>query len=159
MQGAIKGVLHPVTYANAPPEIDFFRSIGNLPRGKLSRAWHASRSGARSEAIDDTVGGAVWRQAYWASFQTVMTTKLEDWKHEAEYRIVQPDLLGLGDQSALVEYDFSSLVGIVFGIRTPQSHKLEIMKRIMPQCERAGRADFKFFHMAYDPAARTLVRL
>jgi hypothetical protein len=87
-----------------------------------------------------------------------MTTKLEDWKHEEEYRIVQPDLLGFGESSALVEYELSNLVGIVFGLRTTHAHKIEIMKRILPQCERAARTDFEFFQMAYDPVTGRLVR-
>ena len=109
--------------------------------------------------FDETVGTAAWREAYWASFQRFTTTKLDDWKHEDEYRIVEPDILGLGRQGALVEYDFSSLVGVVFGMRTARADKVEIMRRLSPQCHRAGRTDLGFFQMTYNPETGGLVRL
>jgi hypothetical protein len=150
IKGNIKGVLERVTYSSQLPEIEFFQSLGNLPRRKLERAWHANRAGERSMLIDNAMSDSeAWRNAYWASFKSVTTTKLEDWKHEEEYRIVRPDSSGLLSDAPCVEYEFSSLVGIVFGMRTSEPHKLEIMKQVWAQCKRTGRKDFKFYQVAY----------
>lgn len=161
-RGDIRGELYPVTYANKPPEIDFFQSLGTLPPVKLDRAWHANRDGKRSPIIDAAATDkAAWRAAYWESFNRTATTKLTDWKHEEEWRIVMSDIMGLRTDiaDANFEYDFSCLVGIVFGLRTKQHHKLAVMKLIAAECERAGRSDFEFHQMTYAPSKGCLVRL
>ena len=162
IRGPIKGGLAAVTYSNRPPEVDFFQSLGTLPRPKLERAWHCNREGTRSPVIDAALkDDTAWRAAYWASFNRIATTKLEDWKHEEEYRIVLSDFLGLHAQSAdaLVEYDFSCLVGVVFGLRTGEHDKLEVMKLIAADCARTGRKDFEFHHVLYQPSKGCLVRV
>lgn len=162
IRGPILGELVPVTYTSRPPEIDFFRSLGTLPRRKLERAWYRQRDDTRSAIIDEALkADAAWREAYWASFNRVATTKLEDWKHEEEYRIVLADMLGLHAEAAdgLVEYDFSCLVGVVFGMRTKEQDKLEVMKIIATECARAGRQDFEFHQIMYQVSKGCLVRL
>jgi hypothetical protein len=157
-RGPIKGELREITYSRKPLEIDFFKSLGNLPRRKLERAWHISRAGEQSKAIAERLADdAGWRQAYWASFQSITTTKLEDWKHEEEYRIVVPDLLGFGEDSAVVEYEFSCLAGIVFGLRTPVADRLEVMRQVAAMCAREDRTDFEYKQMAYEPSMGRLV--
>lgn len=161
VRGAIKGELSSVAYTNRPPEIDFFQSLGTLPMPKL-RAWHCDREGKRSPLIDAAhADDAAWRTAYWDSFKRVATTKLEDWKYEEEYRIVMPDTLGLRAETedAVVEYDFSCLVGVVFGLRTKEQEKLEVMKLIWGHCTRTGRKDFAFHHVVYQASKGCLIRL
>jgi hypothetical protein len=161
-RGPIRGALFPVTYTNRPPEVDFFQSLGTLPRAKLERTWHCNREGTCSPIIDATLKDhATWHAAYWASFNRVMTTKLADWKHEEEYRIVLPDMLGLHTDAAdaVMEYDFSCLVGVVFGLRTREQDKLEAMKLIAADCERLGRKDFEFHQIVYQASKGCLVRL
>ncbi len=160
IRGAMKGELSPVTYTNRPPEVDFFQSLGRLPRPKLDRAWHRDRAGTPSQMIDAArINDAAWRTAYWESFKSVATTKLEDWKHEQECRIVQPDMLGLYEQDAdaVVEYDFSCLAGIVFGLRSGERDKLEVMRIVRAICAQTGRKDFTFQQMRYDASKGCLV--
>jgi hypothetical protein len=158
IRGPIKGELRAITYSRKPLEIDFFQSLGNLPMRKLERAWHISRAGEPSKIIGERLADdAGWRQAYWASFQGVTTTKLEDWKHEEEYRIVLSSFLGLGDQVAVVEYEFSCLAGIVFGLRTPVADRLEVMRQVAAMCAREDRTDFEYKQMAYEPSMGRLV--
>jgi len=161
VRGAIKSELSPVAYTNRPPEIDFFQSLGTLPMPKL-RAWHCNREGRRSPVIDAArTDDAAWRAAYWDSFKRVATTKLEDWRYEEEYRIVVADTLGVRTETAdaVVEYDFSCLVGVVFGLRTREQDKLEVMKLIGADCARTGRKDFDFHHIVYQASKGCLVRL
>jgi hypothetical protein len=129
---------------------------------KLERTWRTNRVGDRSGVISEIMASdAAWRAAYWRSFYRVATTKLEDWKHEAEFRIVMSDMLGLRQDkaSAKVTYDFASLVGIVFGMRTPDNDKVAIIKQVRSMCERAKRTDFAFHQMKYDGANGCLTRI
>jgi hypothetical protein len=151
-RGAIKGVLEEVRYSDRPQEVDFFQSLGTLSRAKLERGWHVTPSGARSKLVDGMLTQhAEWREAYWEGFRRAATTKLLDWKHEQEYRFFLADILNLGDEPAnrLVQYDLSSLVGIVFGLRTSEKRKLELMKAAVALCKSAGRSDVVFHQMAY----------
>lgn len=162
MRGPVRGAILPVRYTNRPPEIDFFQSLGRLPRAKVERAWHNGRDGARSPVIDASIKDVeAWRAAYWESFKRVATTKLEDWKHEEEYRIFWADVLDIHTETAdaLVEYEFSALIGVVFGLRTEEKHKIEVMRLIEADCARTGRKDFAFHQMAYQGSKGCLVRL
>jgi len=161
-RGSLKGILEPVTYSERAPELEFFQSLGNLPKGKLERAWHTNRAGERSTLVDGMLSDLPsWRTAYFDLFRRIATTKLPDWKHEEEYRIFMPDALGMhaDNEHRLVQYDFSSLEGIVFGIRTSEVHKLELIKQISSQCEKVGRTDFAFYQMAYNATKGHLIRV
>ncbi|AKV00091.1 hypothetical protein AKJ09_06754 [Labilithrix luteola] len=160
IKGTIKGQLRPITYTRELPKIEFFQSLGTIPRGKLERAWLSLGNGKRSTVVDGILKeDAEWRQSYWDSFDRIVTTKLEDWKHEEEYRIVLPDMLGLRQDDPYVEYEFSSLVGIVFGMKTNESDKLAIMKEIWRQCQAINRDDFSFYRMAFHAEKGQLVRI
>jgi hypothetical protein len=144
-------------------KVDFFRSLGTLPMGKLASTWHAARRGTQSTMLDSpTLDKAAWRKTYWESFQGIATTKLQDWKHEEEYRLFVPDMLGLLAQekeNAKVEYGFSSLAGIVFGLRTSDADKLEIIRLIEARCQQEKRQDFAFYQMTYSAQRGQLLRL
>jgi hypothetical protein len=154
--------LLPVNYVNRPLEVDFFQSLGTLPRQKIARAWHCDREGKPSPLVAAGLKDQdAWRATYWSSFNQIATTKLEDWKHEEEYRIVMSDFSDLRSEKedALVEYDFSCLVGIVFGLRTTERDKLEIMKIIAAECGRARRNEFELYQVTYRASRGCLVRL
>ena len=159
-KGRVPATLHPVRYTNKAPEIDFFQFLGRLPRPKLQRAWHSNRNGEHSSItmaiIEDEAG---WRKKLWHSFYAMSTTKLQDWSHEAEFRVVLPDALGMRLDNRKAEYDFSQLVGVVFGLRTAMDDKLRVIKLIQQKCKTAERSDFKFYQMTYHPVNGRLIRM
>ena len=53
-------------------------------------------------------------------------------------------------QSRCIKYDFNSLDGIIFGIKTPMESKLEIIYRVYEHCQKTERTDFKFYQARYD---------
>jgi hypothetical protein len=158
-RGDIRGELRPVTYTSRAPEIDFFQSLGTLPRVKVEGMWHRGGTGEYSPLIQEgRKDEARWREAYWASYRQVMTTKLEDWKHEEEYRVVLPEILGpRTDDESLVTYDFASLVGVVFGLRTTDRDKAQIMTIVANECKRLGRTDFEFKQIVYEQNRGALI--
>ena len=75
-----------------------------------------------------------------------MCTKTEEWQHEREVRLVNYNTSGssLPDQQLRWKYEFSALKGIIFGINTPDAHKLEIIDSIRRQCQNSSRTEFDF---------------
>jgi len=56
------------------------------------------------------------------------------------------------DESRKAVYDFNSLEGIIFGIKTELKDKLTICKIIERKCRENGRRDFKFYQAFYSRA-------
>jgi len=149
--------LHRVTYAPGAPKIDFFRYIGQLPRPALLKTWLQDETGNVSPRLTNVRHDDEWRAELWKLFQESAIRKLPEWEHEQEYRIVVPDLLGLRANHPDFRYDFSSLDGIVFGMRTSDEDKLAVMEIVEAKCRRDNRADFQFFNARYSPLEGRLV--
>ena len=80
------------------------------------------------------------------SLRRDICTKTREWQREQEVRLVIIDesASSLADQQLRWEYDFSALKGIIFGVNTSDTHKLEIIESISTQCRQTGRTDFDF---------------
>ena len=139
---------HEVKYGDKAGEIDFFRSIGRLPEAKLIEAWYSDKDGNLSECSDHLQKNTEsWRENYWDNFYPNITIKTKDWEYEQESRLLLYSLIGdLSERRCrTLTYDFSSLKGIIFGIRTPHSDKLKIIETIHKKCRKNNRTDFEFF--------------
>ena len=53
-------------------------------------------------------------------------------------------------------YEFSSLKGIVFGIKTTTEDKLKVIKIIERKCRETERDDFKFYQARYSPEEKCI---
>jgi hypothetical protein len=148
-RGKVAQQFHAVRYSNKFAPVDFFRSIGNLPVGVLYERWHSNVAGDRSVCASDY--GDQWRDEYWRGFYPGATTKLADWEREREHRLLLTDsLAGFSDvDSRKATYDFSNLHGLIFGIKTPTSKRLEICRIIERKCAASGRTDFRFYEAFY----------
>ena len=141
-----------IEYSGEFPEIDFFSSIGQLPTPKLDRFWYRSKDGKlsskRLEIFNDIEN---WRKKYWENFSTSYKTKLSEWKHEQEYRLVLTSgIVNLEDiELRKLKYKFTDLAGIIFGIRTSNEDKLRIIKIIKDKCIAEKRDDFEFYQAYY----------
>ena len=149
--GQIPAPLYAVDYESPPPEVDFFRFLGTLPRPKLMSAWHSSPDGETSPLVDEILKDVdAWRESLWEHFHSKTTTKLEQWKHEQEIRMVLSDLSGSGDPIRKVNYDLSQLAGVVFGLRTSLEDRYEVM-RILHKGTQDGRSPpLEFYEMIFD---------
>lgn len=158
--GPIRATLHRVNYDAKAPRLNFFEFLGRLPRGKPMKAWYSDRSGAQSPLVkailEDT---AVWRNRLWTSFYEMATTKLGDWAHEDEYRIVVSDILGTRRDHRKLSYELSHLSGVVFGLRTATRDKLELIRRLHRKVVAVKGPDVKFYQMVYRASERRLIRL
>ena len=141
-----------VKYGDKAWEIDFFRSIGRLPMAKLLEVWYSDRDGNLSECSDHLRKNTEsWRENYWDNFYPNITIKTKDWEYEQESRLLLYSMIGdLSEpRCRTLTYDFSSLKGIIFGIRTPDSGKLKIIETIRKKCQENNRTDFEFFQAYY----------
>jgi hypothetical protein len=152
MYGDVDCQFYKVHYAKRYPEIDFFRSLGQVPTADINSSWYGDGNGNLSKCMpkgftttDD------WHRGYWGKIYETITTKLEPWAYEDEYRLIMTELTidysPIGRRKA--KYKFSDLEGIIFGMNTPEETKLSIFKVIQTKCRSEGRSNFKFYQAYY----------
>ena len=154
--GYVTTPLYKVNYADKPGEIDFFRTICRLPVAALRRLWYTDQNGNISECaahIGTDSDEDAWRKSYWRNFFRDITIKTKDWEYEQEYRLILEDGLGQFHKTddRKLTYNFNSLKGIIFGIKTSTEDKMRIIEIIEKRCEKYNRNDFKFFQAYYSP--------
>jgi hypothetical protein len=144
--------LKKVNYIDRFVEIDFFRSLGNLPVPQINSQWYEGENGEFSECkkdMNDSMGN--WRKSYWKKFEDSISTKSRDWKYENEYRlIINNSFFNYGNKdNRKLKYDFNDLDGIIFGIKTSSTDKLKIIEIIEKKCRLYGRNNFNFYQARY----------
>lgn len=156
----ISAPLHSVDYDSSPPKVDFFRFLGTLPRPKLMSAWHSTPDGQTSPVVDDILEDEnAWRKNLWDHFDSMTTTKLGQWKHEQEIRMVLPDLLGSEGSHKKVTYDLSQLAGVVFGLRTSLEDRYEVMRILTESSQDGDSTPVEFYRMVFDGSSFRKVKI
>lgn len=149
----------PVCYADDYPEIDFFTMLGTLSRTKLDEFWYAGHNGGRrAKAARILSENTEWHRDYWASHASANTTKLPDWAHEAEQRLVLTGMLEdrLDPVSRKLRYRAGDLAGIVFGMKTSHAEKLAIMRVIDRKLSPEQRRRFTFYQARFSCETKCL---
>lgn len=149
-----------VQYGDKTPEIDFFRSMGHVPEPQLNTMWYSDDKGNWSSCGSHLRNGTdAWREGYWDRYYPSLHIKARDWQYEKEARLIHYSLVGdLPKKSRQLKYDFASLRGIIFGIRTLEAEKLRIIDIIREKCRKCGRTDFKFFQSYYCPDSGKIMK-
>ena len=152
--GPVSHPFYEINYQDKAGEIDFFRSIGWLPRPTLMDSWYSGQNGNLSECAahmgpDGDEGE--WRESYWDNFSRDIIIKTKDWEYEQESRLILYSLLSNLDdkRQRTLTYDFNSLKGIIFGINTSDSDKLRILEIIERKCRDHNRTEFGFYQAYY----------
>lgn len=146
--GDAKFKFYEVRYSHKQEPLNFFDSLGRLPIPKFNKQWLVDKDGCQSSLR--VTFNTEWRNRYWSNFYSAITQKTRDWEYENEYRLIINDMLGEFDSSGVtLRYDFKSLKGIVFGIRTSSEDKLKIMKIIKNKMRENDRQDFEFYQAYY----------
>lgn len=141
-----------IEYSNKHVEVDFFRSIGRLPKIVLNALWYSDENGDNSicgSHLNDKTDE--WRNQYWNNFDNSLSVKLKEWSYEEEYRLlISGDFIDYSDvNKRKLKYDFNDLEGIIFGIKTGSEEKLKIIKIIEGKCRKHKREDFNFYQAYY----------
>ena len=147
--------LSKIRYVDKQDQVDFFRSIGRVTGFDAMEHWYTDEAGNTSECAShilrdgdlDSDKVADWQRRHWNTFYRDITVKSKNWEYEEEYRLILGD--GLSEfkegKSRALRYDFNSLKGIIFGIKTSDDHRLKIIEIIQEKCEEYSRTDFKFY--------------
>ena len=141
-----------VNYADRPSEIDFFRTICRMMGYALKELWFTDQDGNISECaghIESNSDEAAWKEHFFRD----VTFKTKDWTYEQEYRLTLENSSGQFDKKddRKLTYNFNSLKGIIFGIRTPTEDMIKVIEIIEKKKECAGdnQTDFKYFQAYY----------
>jgi hypothetical protein len=156
-QPIVGDAMHPfleVKYVNKFVEIDFFRSIGisRLTVPTLRKDWYSDEHGTESECADEIFSNENdWLSHYWRRFESTVTSKLEDWRHENEYRLILHSVMNEFEahDKRKIKYKFSDLEGIIFGVATSLEDKRRIANIIEQVCKAHGRKEFEFSQAYY----------
>ena len=136
-----------VNYADRPDEIDFFRTICRTTVPELRELWDTDKDGNLSEIEPD--GCENVRD----NFFNDVTFKTKHWAYEQEYRLILEDNSGKLNEKdhRKLTYDFNSLKGIIFGIRTSTEDKMKIIEIIekKKKCEGNNGTHFTFYQAYY----------
>jgi hypothetical protein len=152
-------VFEKVRYADEYPDIDFFATLGRLSRAKLRGFWYAGEDGAISAKGERILSESPeWRRDYWPTHSLSSTTKLPQWSHEAEQRLVL--IATLSDMaepaSRNLQYCTEDLAGIVFGMKMRHADKLAIMGVFDRKLTPEQRRRFTFYQASYSHTAKRL---
>ena len=147
--------LRRVIYDQRYPSLDFFKSLGRLPRPALFKDWYGAEAGQQSataaELLADESG---WRARYWETFEKNQTVKLPEWAYEKEHRIVLSSMLDdLNDKAdRLLRFDFHDLDEIVFGMKTSTEDKVAVLQVAEAACRASNHFNLRFSQTSYSHA-------
>ena len=118
--------------------------------------WYTDQNGKISECaahLESDQSQAIWEEDYRNNFSRHATFKTRDWEYEQEYRLILEDTLSQFNENGTRKliYDFDSLKGIIFGIRTSKEDMVKIIEIIEEKKKCAGnnQTDFKYFQAYY----------
>lgn len=151
------GKLHfsKVSYERDFVEIDFFNSLGVFSSPALHKDWFSDAAGYTSPRYEEMMANIEeWRNGYHENRLQTITMKTQDWMRENEYRLSIGEAPTAKDR--MIEYDFNSLHGIIFGMRTSDQDKIRLIREVRRICESIKRDDFHFYEAHYSPVDRGL---
>ncbi|MBC2405469.1 DUF2971 domain-containing protein [Pseudomonas sp. WS 5106] len=148
-----------VSYDKSFVNIDFFKSMGNLPVPVLLNTWFKGEKGEISSCAEEMLTSEQkWREHYWDNFNHSATVKLRAWSQEKESRLIQYSMMRNLEDNELrkLRYDFNSLEGIIFGINTTMENKIKIISKIESLCAKHKRSNFSFYQARYNEDSREI---
>ena len=144
---------YEMSYRESIPSIDFFGSIGVLPKPMLLHNWYTDHKETRSNRSGHLESSTEekWRASYWDEFVRGATVKTKDWEYESEYRLIlHSHIFDLEEkEKRTLTYEFSALTGIIFGIKTSEQDKRRVIEIVNGKRENRN-SDFKFYQAYFD---------
>lgn len=156
--------IRKVNYGTYTTRMNFFTMLGRLNRKQIS-SWLNDEKGTESscarEMYDDE---DAWRNMYWDFLYDRYSNKPIDWKYEQEYRLIFPDFMyeyegkdeNGNKKKVLFEYDFASIKGVIFGIRTTWTDKMEIKDILEDKCRKQGLNMPEFYQAECDEMSNSI---
>lgn len=138
-----------ISYDEDFVEIDFFNSLGELPEPVILNEWFVNDEDEISPRYERMITDLTeWRKEYHINRSKSITIKTRDWLKEKEYRL---SIVNTSDaRHRCIKYEFESLEGIIFGIKTRADDKIKIINLVERMCVEQGRTSFSFYQARYD---------
>lgn len=136
-----------VSYGGEIIECNFFQILGRLTMAQI-REWLLGIEGISScyDAFSDV---EEWRKRYWEIYDAKTYRKTKAWEHENEFRAAVSNEFGEFDtpQKQNMSFDWKILKGVIFGIRTSEYDKKQIMDKLIKHKDELS--DFTFYQAEY----------
>ncbi|MCG6359131.1 DUF2971 domain-containing protein [Vibrio fluvialis] len=143
--------LHDIDYQREYTGINFFESIGCLSKDTIKKYWLMLSDGSESKYLTK-IQHPNWKYNYRMQFLSHITTKSKDWENENERRVLMtnsPLNEKLSNDSKSFSYDFKSLKGVIFGIKTSNEDKAKIIKILRKKCTEHNITNFELYQAAF----------
>ncbi|MDN5052458.1 DUF2971 domain-containing protein [Aliarcobacter butzleri] len=150
--------LRKVNYCGDFEEINFFESLGRISE-PLANSFYVDENKNKSILFDKVLNNQEeWEKSFWDKYENNKLIKTKDWAYEKEYRIVFNRLIDyeIEEKYRKLKYDFSCLKGVIFGIKTPQIKKDEIIRIIKNKCYQNNILDFEFYQAYFCKEENTI---
>ncbi len=112
------------------------------------REWLLGVDGVSScyEAFSDV---EEWRKRYWKIYDAKTYRQTKNWEHEKEFRVAVSNTFGEFDvpQKQNMSFDWNLLKGVIFGIRTSEYDKKQILDKLIKHKDELS--DFTFYQAEY----------
>ena len=136
-----------ISYGGESIECNFFQTLGRLTMVQI-REWLLGVDGVSScyEAFSDV---EEWRKRYWKIYDAKTYRKTKNWEHEKEFRVAVSNTFGEFDvpQKQNMSFDWNLLKGVIFGIRTSEYDKKQILDKLIKHKDELS--DFTFYQAEY----------
>lgn len=147
----MKESIMKVNYIEGFNPVSFFDNLGVLPTPKLNSNWMTYKNDISSAFKTRHNSIQEWRNSYWENFTRDVLIKTKDWSYENEYRIIiYSTIVDLSPkENRVLNYNFKSLKGIIFGMKTTDHNKKRIFEIVRKKCMENNVNDFKFYQSYY----------
>lgn len=143
-----------INYTDTQLKRNFFQSLGHLNYNQLS-SW-LMPDGQNASSYLKNYRHEEWRQQYWDDYDKKYHSKMPMWAYEEEYRLFISDgtTHTYSDQERNFQYKPETLVGVVFGIKTPIQNKRKILEALI----KSGRDlnEIEFYQAEYNDDKRSI---
>lgn len=139
--------IKPIKYGKSESKISVFENIGNLSYPTLERKW-LYHKGENSKLCQHYTSEG-FHSEYWKTISEKTLFKFKDWEYEEEYRIVDYPMFGerKSVKDRLINYEVSQLKGIIFGLKTPDEVKFQLMNEADKMLTGEQRKGFEFYQV------------
>lgn len=150
---------YKVDYESEHLDLDFFRSLAGVPEPILQSDWYTGPGGELSICMGEVFEDVrLWQNKFWEKHKLSITSKTRHWEGESEYRLLLTTNFqnAVPEQDRCLRYNFDSLEGIIFGIKTSNDQKFKLMRLVEDLCLSHQRKGFNFYQAYYDPASKDI---
>lgn len=139
-----------VEYGVKYQKYEFFSNICRYIIPDLVELWYKDDNNMSSIfSMSDRLFNDSKKDEYWDNVTKCVLTKSKDWEYEREFRLIIHSSINDRLDEKKIFYNFDSLNGIIFGINTANTAKVEIINLIQEKCKNIGRNKFQFYQAYY----------